>query len=76
VVATKKIVHIDTIGQQIDRLNRHHQDANIEGVIIIVKLKDGSFETGWTGATNFLERIGLVESCKQDMIFAASGLVE
>ena len=65
------VVRIGTGGDLIDRLVKHYNNDDLQGVMIISRLKDGTFETSWTDTIGFCERIGLAECLKQNMMIKA-----
>ena len=62
----------DTLGKMIDRVNSHHDSGRLDGLLVVAKLKDGTFECGWSDSVGFAERIGLAECLKADMIRTVS----
>ena len=67
-----KIVRFGPTGEAVDRLVEEYESDNVEGVVIAVKGKDGILRTFWSDKLNFLERIGMVECLKTDMMMNAS----
>ena len=67
-----KIIRFGPTGEAVDRLVEEYENNNVEGVVIAVKGKDGILRTFWSDKLNFLERLGMVECLKSDMVMNAS----
>lgn len=64
-----KIVRFDTIGEVLDELQEQYDKGNVQGLVIAFVDKDGHTMTTAQGNISFIEKLGLVEVAKQDILF-------
>lgn len=65
-----KLVRLGSVGEVIDWLNRKFEQCEIEGLVLCVKNRDGTFEIAWA-ELSYIERLGLLEAAKGDCHYAA-----
>ena len=53
-----------TLQTIIDEVNKGH----VAGLMFQIKLDNGQFMTGWSNCLEYLERVGLIETAKHDMM--------
>ena len=68
--------HFGSTGELIDDLARAYEAGRLKGLIALTVLNDGEFATAFSGDLGYLEKLGLLESAKQDAFAAALGLVQ
>jgi|GEM_PF-3232003 len=59
-----QIVRFGGVGELIDKLNRRFEEGEIEGLIVCIKYRDGTFGVAWTEGLTHIERLGLLEAAK------------
>lgn len=69
---SRNIVRFGQNGEAIDRLVEEYERDNVEGLAIVFKGKDGILRTFWSEKLNFLERVGMAECLKCDMVINAT----
>lgn len=65
-----KIVRLGSVGETINQLNRKFEQDEIEGLVVCIKNKDGTFDVAWADLS-YIERLGLLEAAKGDCHYAA-----
>jgi len=65
-----KVVRLGSVGEAIDQLNKKFEQGEIEGLVLCIKNKDGTFEIGWA-ELSYIERLGLLEAAKGNCYYAA-----
>ncbi|CEP68744.1 Uncharacterized [Moorella glycerini] len=66
-----RIVRFGNVGEIIDRLTSKFAKGEIQGILVCVANKDGTFEVGWTDTLSYIERLGLLEAGKGDCYYKA-----
>ena len=64
---TKKednVLRMGVMGKIINSMVKRYQEDTIQGLMVVAKLYDGTFETAWTNM-NYIEKIGLAECLKE-----------
>ena len=66
---TKKednVLRMGVMGKIINSMIKRYQENTIQGLMVVAKLDDGTFETAWTNM-NYVEKIGLAECLKENI---------
>lgn len=69
-MAVKNLV-VNDVAWSIEEINKLYRDGKIKGFTIQIMLNDGEFITGACGDISFLERLGMIESAKNDIFLSA-----
>jgi hypothetical protein len=69
-MAVKNLV-VNDVAWSIEEINKLYRDGKIKGFTIQIMLNDGEFITGAIGDISFLERLGMIESAKNDIFLSA-----
>lgn len=59
----------------VEQINELYQCGNIKGLTVQICLNDGEFITGSSGDITFIEKLGLIESAKHDIVLQANEFV-
>ena len=65
-----KIIRFDTMGETIAELQEMYDNDSIQGLLIAVVDKDNHTLTTAQGNLSFIEKLGLVEVAKQDILYS------
>ena len=60
------ILRMGVTGRIINSMIKRYQENIIQGLMVVAKLNDGTFETAWTNM-NYVEKIGLAECLKENI---------
>lgn len=60
------------VAWSIEEINKLYREGKIKGITFQIKLADGEFITCHSGDISFLEKLGMIESAKNDIFFSAS----
>ena len=60
------VLRIGVMGKIINMMIKRYQENTIQGLMVVAKLNDGTFETAWTNM-NYIEKIGLAECLKENI---------
>lgn len=60
------VLRIGVMGRIINSMIKRYQENKIQGLMVVAKLNDGTFETAWTNM-NYIEKIGLAECLKENI---------
>ena len=60
------VLRIGVMGKIINSMVKRYQEDTIQGLMVVAKLNDGTFETAWTNM-NYIEKIGLAECLKENI---------
>lgn len=66
------IFHIDKVGWAIEQLLEEYNKGNIKGLMFQHINLDGTFICCTSGDLSYIEKLGLLESTKGDVIHSAS----
>ncbi|MBP2629880.1 MAG: hypothetical protein H6Q70_508 [Firmicutes bacterium] len=71
-----KILNFPNNSQEIaDMVNQKISKGTIEGLAVVIKNKDGTFEIRWDKKLNYLDLIGMLETAKQDIYMRANDII-
>lgn len=71
----KNLVNND-VAWMVEQINELYRQGKIQGISVQMLQIDGEYITGSSGEMSYLEKLGLVESAKQDIMLSANGLIE
>ncbi|BCV23286.1 hypothetical protein [Gelria sp. Kuro-4] len=67
-----EVVFMHPIPEMLGHVFNLYNTSKLAGLILLCKTKDGNFECLWTDDLSYLERLGLLEACKDAMNQAAA----
>ncbi len=70
-MSVKNLVSND-VAWSVEEINKLYREGKIKGITFQIMIDDGEFITCHSGDISFLEKLGMIESAKND-IFLSSG---